>query len=66
MKNKSNLFLAHVVSGASKNIRYPLDPDPEKIHPGTGSRIQGVKNTESRIQIRNTDRRDDSFASSAE
>jgi hypothetical protein len=29
--------------------------DPEKIHPGSGSRIQGVKNTGSRIRIRNTD-----------
>jgi hypothetical protein len=28
--------------------------DPEKIHPGSGSRIQGVKSTGSRIRIRNT------------
>jgi hypothetical protein len=28
--------------------------DPEKIHPGSGSRIRGVKSTGSRIQIRNT------------
>jgi hypothetical protein len=28
--------------------------DPEKIHPGFGSQIQGVKSIRSRIRIRNT------------
>jgi hypothetical protein len=50
--------------GKSHQKTYPLDPvseirDPEKIHPGTGSRIQDVK--KHRIRIRNTGQRNEKF-----
>jgi hypothetical protein len=58
-KIKEQGFLRQCRIKKSHQKTCPLDPgseirEPEKIHPGSGSRIKGIKSTGSRILIRNT------------